>query len=266
MDVSKTGKAINIANLSSGTGKVNEAILTKTHISQVKGKAIDQLAQQRANALAVFITQSEARMDKARELSAHLDELHQTYDGLESEFTAAQKGVDSATDEVAQAQRKLDEAQNSLAELLEQLGVTDPDDPSFADDPDVTQAKKEIADAQKALGLAQSTLSDAHAIAEQKRAAMQSVLNEINASTAEMNKKYSDVDIAPKGGVVSSNAMMQSEKALTKTAVMIMLITEFIMQMEEASAEKLKNDLELNCIQTKARQAEMQRKSDEYEE
>ncbi|MCW2483096.1 type III secretion system translocon subunit SctE, partial [Candidatus Symbiopectobacterium sp. NZEC135] len=223
-------------------------------------------ATQRANALAVFLTQSEARMDKARELSAHLDALHETYDGLEAEFSQAQQGVDGASDDVAQAQRKLDEAQRSLAELLEQLGVTDPDDPSLADNPDVTQAKKEVADAQKALGLAQTTLSDARLIAEQKRAAMQSVLNDINASTAEMNSKYGDVDMTSKGGVVSSNAVTQSEKALTKTAVMIMLITEFIMQMEEASAEKLKNDLELNRIQTKARQAEMQRKSDEYEE
>lgn len=323
MDVSKTGKVINLANLSSNTGKVSEAISTKTHISQVKGKAIDQLAQQRAremiaddvsaqtasltsenvesptirqstpltskaqmlflmaqyqeitngmdatqraNALAIFLTQSEARMDKARELSAYLDALHQSYDGLEAKFNEAQKGVDGATDDVAQAQGKLDEAQSSLDELLEQLGVTDPDDLSLADNPDVTQAKEEIADAKKALGHAQSTLSDARAIAEQKLAAMQSVLNDINASTAEMNTKYNDVDLTSKGGVVSSNAVVQSEKALTKTAVMIMLITEFIMQMEEASAEKLKNDLELNRIQTKARQAEMQRKSDEYEE
>ncbi len=323
MDVSKTGKAINLANLSSNTGKVSEAISTKTHISQVKGKAIDQLAQQRAreiiaddvsvqtatltadtvelpairqstpltskaqmlllmaqyqeitngmdatqraNALAVFLTQSEARMDKARELSAHLDALHQSYDGLEAEFNEAQKGVEGAADNVAQAQGKLDEAQKSLDELLEKLGVTDPDDPSLADDPDVAQAKKEIADAQKALGLAQSTLSSARAIAEQKLAVMQSVLNNINASTAEMNTKYNDVDLTSKGSIASNNAVVQSEKALTKTAVMIMLITEFIMQMEEASAEKLKNDLELNRIQTKARQAEMQRKSDEYEE
>lgn len=325
MDVVKTGRTMNVASLPprSSLGKVNEAILAKTHISQVKGKAIDQLAQQsareiiaddvsvqnqsltaesvelpvirqsspltskaqmlllmaryqeitsgmdatlRANALAVFVTQSEARMEKARELSAHLDELHQTFDGLESEFSAAQNAVDTAADDVAQVQRKLDEAQNSLADMLEQLGVTDPDDPSIADEPAVTQAKKDIADARKSLDLAQSTLSDTRAIAEQKRAAMQSVLNDINASTAEMNKQYGDVDITPKGGVVSSNAVVQSEKALTKTAVMIMMITEFIMQMEEASTEKLKNDLELNRIQTKARQAEMQRKSDEYEE
>lgn len=323
MDVSKTGKVINLANLPSNTGKVSEAISTKTHISQVKGKAIDQLAQQRAreiiaddasaqtasltaenvespairqstpltskaqmlllmaqyqeitngmdatqraNALAIFLTQSEARMDKARELSAHLDTLHQSYDGLEAEFNQAQKGVGGATDDVAQAQRKLDEAQSSLDELLKQLGITDPDDPLLADNPDVTHAKKEIADAQKALGLAQSTLFGARTIAEQKLAAMQSVLNDINASTAEMNNKYNDVDLTSKGGVVSSNAVVQSERALSKTAVMIMLITEFIMQMEEASAEKLKNDLELNRIQTKARQAEMQRKSDEYEE
>ncbi|WP_440864928.1 type III secretion system translocon subunit SctE [Symbiopectobacterium purcellii] len=323
MDVSKTGKAINLANFPSNTGKVSEAISTKTHISQVKGKAIDQLAQQRAremiaddvsaqtasatsenvelpairqstpltskaqmlflmaqyqditngmdatqraNALAVFLTQSEARLDKARELSADLDALHQTFDGLEAEFNEAQKGVDGATDDVTQAQRKLDEAQKSLDELLEQLGVTDPDDPSLADNPDVTQAKKDITDAQKALGHAQSTLSDARAVAEQKLAAMQRVLNDINTNTAEMNKKYNDVDLTSKGSVVSSNSLAQSEKALTKTAVMIMLITEFIMKMEEASAEKLKNDLELNRIQTKARQAEMQRKSDKYEE
>ncbi|MBG6245642.1 hypothetical protein CS369_14190 [Candidatus Symbiopectobacterium sp. 'North America'] len=139
MNVSKTGKVINLANLPANTGKVSEAISSKTHISQVKGKAIDQLAQQRAremiaddvsaqtvsltsenvessairqstpltskaqmlflmaqyqeitngmnvtqraNALAIFLTQSEARMDKARELSAHLDALHQSYDGL----------------------------------------------------------------------------------------------------------------------------------------------------------------------------------------
>ncbi|MGK2888113.1 MAG: hypothetical protein ACSLEN_00240 [Candidatus Malihini olakiniferum] len=96
------------------------------------------------------------------------------------------------------------------------------------DDPAVTQAKNDIADTQKSLDLAQSALSDAQAIAEQKCVAMKGVLNDINASTEEVNKKYDDVDITPKGGVVSSNAVVQSEKVLTKIEIMIMLITEFI--------------------------------------
>ncbi|MGK2888114.1 MAG: hypothetical protein ACSLEN_00245 [Candidatus Malihini olakiniferum] len=188
MDVFKTGRMMNIASLPPGSnlGKVNEAILAKTHISQVKKKAVDQLTQQsareiiaddisvqnqsltdelpiilqsspltskaqmlllitqyqeitsvmdatqRANALAVFVTQSEVRMKKVRELSAHLDELHQTFDGLESKFIVVQNAVDNAVNDVAQAQRKLDEAQNFLADMLEQLGITDPDDPSIA--------------------------------------------------------------------------------------------------------------------------------------
>ncbi len=79
-----------------------------------------------------------------------------------------------------------------------------------------------------------------------------------------MNKEYGDI-ILPAASPVST-AMAQSEKAMTRTSIMIMLLTEFIMKMDESASDKLQSDLEMNRIQMQARQAEMKRKSDEYEE
>lgn len=221
---------------------------------------------QRASFLAIFATQSEARILKARELSEHIDSLHKQFDGLETELNSALSQEGEATGRVTTAERQLSDAQKALADLLQQLGVSDPDDPSIQDEPGVMQAKRDVADAQETLHRALAGQQTARLAVEQIRVAMQGVLDNINADTAEMNKRFAELDIPPKGNVMFSNAVEQSEKALTRTAMMIMIITEFIMKMEEAASEKLQNDLELNKIQQLARQTEMKRKSDEYEQ
>lgn len=221
---------------------------------------------QRASTLAIFVTQSEARILKARELSEYIDNLHKQFDSLESELNVALSEEQDASGKVVTAERQLGAAQKALADLLLQLGVTDPDDPAVQDDPAVMQAKQDVANAQNGLNRALVSQDAARLVVEQARAALQEVLNSINANTEEMNKKFSEVDIPAKGNTLFSNATEQSEKALTRTAAMIMIITEFIMKMEEAASAKLQNDLELNKIQQQARQAEMKRKSDEYEQ
>lgn len=221
---------------------------------------------QRASVLAIFVTQSEARILKARELSEYIDSLHKQFDELDAELNSALGEELDATNKVVTAERQLSGAQKALADLLLQLGVTDPDDPTVQDDPAVTQAKQDVNDAQEGVNRALARQDAARTAVEQARVVLQGVLNDINTNTADMNKVFGDLAIPPKGNVMFSNAAEQSEKALTRTAMMIMIITEFIMKMDEAASDKLKNDLELNKIQQQARQAEMKRKSDEYEQ
>ncbi|CNF38068.1 type III secretion system translocon subunit SctE [Yersinia kristensenii] len=221
---------------------------------------------QRTNMLAIFLSQLEAKGLKALELSRHLDSLHTEYDGLLNDCTDALNIASDAFSKVTTAERQLADAESALTELLQLLGVANADDPAVKDKSEVLAAKNAIADAKGALSQAQTNLNSAKGTAEQALGVAQKALNEINTKTAEMNTRYHNIDLNAKGNSAASSAVAQSEKGLTKTATMILLITEFVMKMEEAASDKLLSDLELNRIQAKARQAEMQRKSDEYME
>lgn len=221
---------------------------------------------QRANALAIFATQSEANIQKAREFLDELDKLNDEFDLCSDEVNAAKKIEDQAMQKVSSAESKLSDVQKKTQELLQQLGAHSVDDPAVSDHPEVLAAKQAVADAEKNLAEARSHWQVARATTENKLNLAQQVLDNINAKTAEINKKYGDLLIPAQGCLAPRSAVEESDKALSRTAIMIKLITEFIMKMDEVASEKLQSDLELNRIQTKARQAEMKRKSDEYEE
>lgn len=209
---------------------------------------------QLANAAAVFNAQANANIQKAQELSSELDKLTDEFDAQSDVINNAQDVFDSAKSDWGKANSKLTDAQNTLNNLLD-----DPD----AKSEDIEKAKKAVAEAQQGLTQASQAMSTAQSKLDKALDAGQKILNTINAKTAEMNAKYSNVQV---NDTASSTAAQHSEQALTRTAIMIQLITEFIMKMDDVSSEKLKNDLEINKMQTQARQAEMKRKSDEYEE
>lgn len=209
-----------------------------------------------ANAAAVFNAQANANIQKAQELSAELDKLQEEFDTQTGVINNLQDVFDSVKAEVGNAKSKLKDAQNTLNNLL-----NDPD----AQSEDIQKAQTAVDEAQQGLTQASQALSTAQRNLDKALDNGQKILNNVNAKTAEMNTKYSNVQLKNTASV-SATAEQHSEQALTRTAIMIQLITEFIMKMDDVSSDKLKNDLEINKMQTQARQAEMKRKSDEYEE
>lgn len=207
-----------------------------------------------ANAAAVFNAQANANIQKAQILSAELDKLQSEFDTQSDVINDMQGVFDSAKLNWEKANGKLSDAQNNLNNLL-----NDPD----AQSDDIQKAQAAVKEAQQELTQAAKALSTAQNNLDKAIDGGQKILNTINAKTAEMNAKYGDVQL---NNSASATAEQQSEQALTRTAIMIQLITEFIMKMDDIANEKLQNDLEINKIQTQARQAEMKRKSDEYEE
>ncbi|MFP2240072.1 type III secretion system translocon subunit SctE [Pseudescherichia vulneris] len=207
-----------------------------------------------ANAAAVFNAQANANIQKAQELSTELDKLKEEFDTQSGVINNMQEAFDSAKTDWGKANSKLNDAQNTLNNLLD-----DPD----AQSEDIQKAQTAVAVAQQGLTQAAQAMSTAQRNLDKALDGGQKILNNINAKTAEMNTKFSNVQL---NNPASTTAEQHSEQALTRTAIMIQLITEFIMKMDDVSTEKLKNDLEINKMQTQARQAEMKRKSDEYEE
>lgn len=207
-----------------------------------------------ANAAAVFNAQANANIQKAQELSTELDKLKEEFDTQSGVINNMQDAFDSAKTDWGKANSKLTDAQNTLNNLLD-----DPD----AQSEDIQKAQTAVAEAQQGLTQAAQAMSTAQRNLDKALDGGQKILNNINAKTAEMNTKFSNVQL---NNPASTTAEQHSEQALTRTAIMIQLITEFIMKMDDVSTEKLKNDLEINKMQTQARQAEMKRKSDEYEE
>ncbi|MBU4680530.1 type III secretion system translocon subunit SctE [Cedecea davisae] len=212
-------------------------------------------SHQLANAAASFAAQSEATIQAAQEMSAELDELQSEFDAQGKVIDSAKGEEEAANSEWKSAKDKLESAKNALDNLLK--------DPNASEE-DIAKAKADVAAANIAYQKAGENLTAAKNKTKDAIEAGQKILDKLNAKTAELNKKYSGVVLPGSSSV--STAAEHSEKALSRTAVMIMLITEFIKNMDEVASEKLKSDLEINRIQTKARQAEMKRKSDEYME
>ncbi|EPF14991.1 Effector protein sipB [Cedecea davisae] len=210
-------------------------------------------SHQLANAAANFAAQSESTIQAANEMSAELDELQSEFDAQGKVIDSAKGDEEAANSEWKSAGDKLESAKNALDNLLK--------DPNASEE-DIAKAKADVATATTAYDKAQENLTAAKNKTKDAIDEGQKILDKLNAKTAELNKKYANV-VLP-GSASVSTAAEQSEKALSRTAVMIMLISEFIKNMDEVASEKLKSDLEVNRIQTKARQAEMKRKSDEY--
>lgn len=236
------------------TGKLtnkSQMLLTMLRYQSVSNSMSESML---ANAAAVFNAQANANIQKAQELSAELDKLKEEFDTQSGVINDMQEVFDSAKSDWGKANSKLTDAQNTLNNLLD-----DPD----AKSEDIKKAQTAVAEAQQGLTQASQALSTAQRNLDKALDVGQKILNNVNAKTAEMNAKYSNVQFNNTAG---KPAEQHSEQALTRTAIMIQLITEFIMKMDDISSEKLKNDLEINKMQTQARQAEMKRKSDEYEE
>lgn len=236
------------------TGKLtnkSQMLLTMLRYQSVSNSMSESML---ANAAAVFNAQANANIQKAQELSAELDKLKEEFDTQSGVINDMQDVFDSAKSDWGKANSKLTDAQNTLNNLLD-----DPD----AKSEDIKKAQTAVAEAQQGLTQASQALSNAQRNLDKALDVGQKILNNVNAKTAEMNAKYSNVQFNNTAG---KPAEQHSEQALTRTAIMIQLITEFIMKMDDISSEKLKNDLEINKMQTQARQAEMKRKSDEYEE
>lgn len=212
-------------------------------------------SHQLANAAASFAAQSEATIQQAQEMSAELDELQSEFDAQAEVIDSAKGEEESANSEWKKAGDKLESAKNVLDNLLK--------DPNASEE-DIAKAKADVAAANAAYQKAGENLTAAKNKTKDALETGQKILDKLNAKTAELNTKYGNVVLPGQASV--STAAEQSEKALSRTAIMIMLITEFIKNMDEVASEKLKSDLEMNRIQTKARQAEMKRKSDEYME
>lgn len=205
-----------------------------------------------ANAAAAFNAQANANIQKAQELSTELDKLHGDFDSESGAINNALDSFSAAKSNWQAASSKLKDAQNTLNNLL-----NDPD----AQSDDIQIAQTAVNEAENALKQASQVMSTADQNLNKALERGQNILNTINAKTAEMNTKYSHVQLK---NPTAATAEQQSENALTRTGIMIQLITEFIMKMDDTASEKLRNDLEINKIQTQARQAEMKRKSDEY--
>ena len=207
------------------------------------------------NALATFVAQSEAKISKAEEMSEILDGLHKEFDEFEKNIITANEQESNAHEQWSNADKKLSEAKKNLSNLMNSTDAS-PDD--------IANAKEQVNKASQTVAEAKDILAAAENNTRKALEAGQKIMDAISAKTAEMNKEYADINLPATSR--ASSAIEQSEKAMTRTSIMIMLLSEFIMKMDEAASDKLQSDLELNRIQMKARQAEMKRKSDEYEE
>lgn len=239
-------------------------------ISRIQGISHEIDANKLANSLEIFAAQSEAKIKKATELSNELDKLNDSFD-KQNEYVDKCKGdFDSAFEKEKKASLALGDARYILEDNIDRLNrfINMVNPPASALQIEV--AEKNVADAQQAYDDAEQVYNDANksrieaaTILTVAGNDLQKIVTTINQKTAEMNRLYGNVFI-PSSSV--KTAVEQSEQALTRTAIMIQLITEFIMKMDKVASDKLQNDLKINAIQMRSRQEEMTRKSDEYEE
>jgi len=208
--------------------------------------------------LAIFQSQSDARISQAKEDAARLDGLGEEWKELNGEVEGLQKAHTVANNNVDSAQKKYDSALQHLNTLLGEMEA------DAEGGPEIIAARQAVADSEDQLTTAKSTLADVSKTLDQKVSLLSSKTLHLNSLTEEFNRKYSDVLVSQP--TINQGAQQRSEDALTRSGILIKLLAEFIAQIGENSTDKLKNDLALHRIQMEARQKEMQRKSDEYEE
>ncbi|WP_380178194.1 type III secretion system translocon subunit SctE [Kalamiella sp. sgz302252] len=213
------------------------------------------------NRLSGYIAAKQAKSNQMEKLSDEYLALSDELDVLEKELQKSSGMLDDAAKKVDSAKTKLEAAQKSLDSLLKKLGVDSANDPAVVDNQEVLSAVQKIKIAEVELKNANAffqLVKESHTQLLQKTdVVMQSYLNKID----EM-EKASDQNTINNLKTNSDNM----KEALTRMAMMIQLITEFINLIDEASEAKLKKDLEINRKQLEARQAEMKRKADEQEE
>lgn len=232
------------------------------HLVQFGALSSELDSQKLRNALTALVAASEISAQKAQAMTDALDELNKEYDGYMAELESAVTAETAAEGAVQSAAERVAVAKKQLATLLDSLGAASADDPAIADNPEVAKAVEQLQLAEQALQNAHKTHDAAKTLVLTLRDKAQVVLNSINAKTREINEL---VENAPSSNS-NISTQSQAEQALNRTAMMILLISTFIEKMDESSAEKLKNDLKLNRAQLQARQNEMTKKSQEYEE
>lgn len=240
------------------------------------------------NALSTLTSQAEARIAKAQEIANELDELHADFDKAKGDYLAASDEYDSlvsskntAEEKYGQAKEKFDELQTKLDEAQAKVEHALEDFYRYGGKggtlEKLQEAQKELGIVKKDHSEAQKELKTAGAnlnvltlevkFAENKMLHLQNVMQKINVvintKTEAMNKLYAQ---APSSQALSDQANQHTERALASGAFMMLMMMQMMAKIDEASQEKLQTDLQINRTQAKARQAEMKRKSDEYEE
>lgn len=216
--------------------------------------------EQLKSRLAIYAAQSESRAKAAEKLSAELADM-------EEQYNQALGDVKGALETVTTAKEALDKAKNALStakDQLEEMKSAQQEDPTCERAEVIAELEASLSDAEQVVDQKQAHYNASEKKLLDKQQAAETVLGRMNDFTEEMNNKFSDITPAQMNG--QKEAVDRSKSALNASGLMIQLLAMMIKQIGENAAGKLKSDMAVNQKRAVARQQEMQRKSDDYEE
>lgn len=235
------------------------------------------------NALAALKAQSEAKVGMALEASEELDVLISEFEEAEKEYLSVSDEHDYSETQKRQAEEKLKQISESITDAQKAYNKAKAEYDLHNIYPyNVVEKEKvqayldKFKAAERELNLLKddfgnnfNKIFELTSIIESTKTKMDSLYAEMKKMNEVINTKTGTLnDLC--GSIIGREDMSlmstkQSERALSSGAVMTLMMMQMMQKIDETSQDKLKNDLEINRAQTKARHAEMKRKSDEYE-
>ncbi|MGL5345493.1 MAG: type III secretion system translocon subunit SctE [Plesiomonas sp.] len=212
-------------------------------LGQLLGLLGDASLNQFASRIAVWQAMMASQVAMGEQLSSELKEAI-------AEATAANEAYEQALGELGTANTALDAAKSKLADAKAKLAQLSPDDPGYANAlAEYQQAEAEVASAQTRVNQAEQKAKAAHANAAEKVSKTDALLSQTQTLSS-----------------TNQSLSQQQESHLSNVAQLTMLMAMFVELVGKSSEDSLKNDMALFQTMQESRQAEMEKKSVEYQE
>ena len=245
--VAKSDGGLTIPSLTPPTPQADQALDNGGKLTLLLGQLLGLLGDVSLNQFASRIATWQAMMASqvamGQQLSSELEEAI-------AEATAANEAYSQALGELDSASTALNAAQSKLAEAKAKLAQLSPDDPGYANaQAECQQAEAEVSSAQARVNQAEQKAKAAHANAADKVGKADALLSQTQTLSS-----------------TNQSLNQQQESNLSNVAQLTMLMAMFVELVGNNSEESLKSDMALFQTMQESRQAEMEKKSVEYQE
>ncbi|ECG8591041.1 type III secretion system needle tip complex protein [Salmonella enterica subsp. salamae] len=241
--------SLKTVDLTPPTAAAREKLSSEGQLTLLLGKLMTLLGDVSLSQLESRLAVWHAMIESQKEMGIQVSKEFQTALGEAQEATDLYEASINKTDT---AKSNYDAAAKKLTQAQHKLQALDPADPGYAQaEAAVEQAGKEATEAKETLDKTTDAAVKAGADAKAKAEKADSILTKFQGTT----------------NVSSQNQIAQGEQDnLTNVARLTMLMAMFIDIVGKNTEESLKNDLALFGALQEGRQAEMEKKSAEFQE
>ncbi|MGL5758778.1 type III secretion system translocon subunit SctE [Plesiomonas sp.] len=243
----KSNGGLATPSLTPPTPQAEQALNNGGQLTLLLGKLLGLLGDVSINQFTSRIATWQAMMASQVAMGQQLsNELQEAI----AEAEAANEAYEQAVSSLGVASTVLDAAQRKQADAQAKLAQLSPDDPGYETaQAEYQQAEIEVTSAQARVNQADQKARVAHANATDKVGKADSLLNQTQALSS-----------------TNQNLSQQQESHLSNVGQLTMLMAMFMKLVGKSSEESLKNDMALFQTMQESRQAEMEKKSVEYQE